>query len=305
MEKIRSNRKKVSWRNKKAMIFYICIVAIPFINFILFQVFQYVNTFILAFQVYDPGTASFHFTSDFFFNFRSFFEEFFGQSGFAIGIRNSILFSIGQFMMIPISLLVSYYIWKKMPANRFFQTMLMMPGMISGMVWTVIYKYFMDRAIPELFNLPFGPMSAPATQFIAAVIYCYWLAVAGNMLIYTGTMSGISNELLDAGKVDGLRSIGEFWHIVLPSIYPVLLVFIITAIPGIFSGTANVYEFYGQSADPSAYTIGYIMFVKAVGIAGESQWPSNAVGSLFFTAIAAPLTFLARWALVKFGPKEY
>lgn len=107
-----------------------------------------------------------------------------------------------------------YYIWKKMPANRFFQTMLMMPGMISGMVWTVIYKYFMDRAIPELLNLPFGPMSAPATQFITAVIYCYWLAVAGNMLIYTGTMSGISNELLDAGKVDGLRSIGEFWHIV-------------------------------------------------------------------------------------------
>ena len=47
------------------------------------------------------------------------------------------------------------------------------------------------------------------------------------------------------------------------------------------------------------------MFVKAVGIAGESQCPSNAVGSLFFTAIAAPLTFLARWALVKFGPKEY
>lgn len=286
--------------------FYVSIVALPFFNYVLLNFIPgYFYIFVFATQKYQYEAAKYVFQRDIFYNFRWFLDEFFNTPGFAKGIANSfLLYGIGWLTM-PISLFVSYYITKKMPGAKVFKVILMMPGMISGMVWVLLYKYFVERAMPLMFGWPMGLLSNVSTQLAALIAYGLWLGLAGNMLLYTGILSGVSDAQTDAGKVDGLGVVGEFWHISMPTLYPVWMVGVIGGIAGFFSSSPGTFEFFGFYADKSLYTIGYLMFTRVMSSgSGVANYGFNAAGSILFSLVVMPITLTGKWALERYGPSE-
>ena len=143
------------------------------------------------------------------------------------------------------------------------------------------------------------------TQFITIALFNIWMGFGGSVLLYSSAMGAISPSVIDAAQVDGASAVREFISIILPSIYPTFSTFVVTGIAGIFINQANIFSFYANAADPSSYTIGYYLFNQIVGKAsGYSTYPYAAAAGLVFTAIAAPLTLIVKWALEKFGPSE-
>ena len=297
--------KKRSSARKKEMWFYIAIVGVPFFLYLLLQVFPgYLYIFIFSIQKYDQTTGKYIFQSDVFYNFRCFFDELLKTTTWSQAAKNSLIqYGLGWLMM-PLSLFVSFFIARKMPGSNFFKAILMMPGMLSGMIWVLLYKNFMDRALVELFDLPYGPLSNIDQQFGALLVYSLWLGVAGNMLLYTGVLSGTSPELIEAGRSDGLGTLGEFWHIALPQLYPVWIVGVIGGIAGFFNSSPSTFEFYGLHANANTHTIGYLMFCKVMGNSDTSGYAFNAAGSIIFSLVVMPVTLFGKWALERYGPSE-
>ena len=287
------------------LIFYVSLVALPFIMFVLMSVIPgYLYIFIFATQKYDPYTGTYYFQSDLLYNFRWFLQELLKTTAWGIAAKNSlILWAIGWAMM-PLSLFVSFFVAKKMPGAGAYKAILLMPGMLSGMIWVLLYKNFLERALVQLFDLPYGPMSNINQQFPAMVVYGVWMGLAGSMLIYSGVLSGVSPELIDAGRVDGLNLVGEFWHISLPHLYPVWMVNLIGMLPGFLTASGSTFEFYGLDANQNNYTIGFLMFQKVMGGKGGSYYGFNAAGSILFSLIAMPITIVGKWALERYGPSE-
>ena len=101
--------------------------------------------------------------------------------------------------------------------------------------------------------------------------------------------------------LDGANLFEELIYIVLPLIYPTFVTFIVVGVGGIFTGQMALYSFFGPEADQSVQTFGYYLF-KRTKMAGDSDYPFLSAMGLLMTCIAAPLTFLVKWLLEKFGP---
>lgn len=301
----KKSRKKMSTARKAEMGFYISIVTLPFIMFILMSVIPgYFYIFIFVIQKYDPYTGNLYFQPDIFYNIREFLHTLLQQPDWAIGALNSFKLWLISWTLMPVSLFTSFYVAKKMPASRFFRFILMMPGMLSGMIWVLLYKNFADFALVDLFNLPYGALSDIDQQFTAVVIYGIWMSIPSSLLVYSGVLSGVSSELIDAGRVDGLNLVGEFWHISLPHLYPVWMVSLIGMLTGFLTASGSVFEFYGLNANRNNYTIGFLMFQKVMSNNGVAYYGFNAAGSIVFSFVGLPITLIGKWALERYGPSE-
>ena len=80
------------------------------------------------------------------------------------------------------------------------------------------------------------------------------------MLMYSGAMSGVSDSVIEAAKLDGITPIREFFYIIVPLIYPTLVTFLVVEVAGIFTNQMNLYNFYGLKAEYSLYTFGYFLY---------------------------------------------
>lgn len=287
-------------------LFYISVVAIPVINFIVLQFYvNYIDVFLFSIKKYDYSTATYRFTSDVFYNFRNFFHEITTDPRWKSALWVTFKgYLVGWIVDIPISIVIPYFICKKYFGSKFFKFILMMPQMISSMVWTLIYLNFTENALVVLFNWEMGPISNPSTRWITMQIKSTWIGVAGSMLMYTGIFSGVSDAVIDAGKIDGLKPFGELWHVYMPTLYPIFSVGVVGGIAGLFAGYAGTLELFGYDASQEVAGVGYLLFIRIMKGGGVDSYGFNAAGSIFFTLVVLPVAMFVKWLLGRVGPTE-
>lgn len=303
MSKIISKRemKKVIKKNNPArtkdFLFCMSILFLPIVNFFVFNLGNYVSMFTLAFRptVEVEGAGVFS-------NFVSFGQKFFNDPDLGVATKNSAFLYVLGWVLTPLPLLTSYYIFRKFPGSKYFQLMLMLPGMVAGMVWIMVFKYFMDLVLPGMMGWHEGLLTNPDTKFLSLVIYSVWFTLSGGLLIYTGTMSSVSTSVLEAGRLDGMNRLREFWHLLMPAIYPIFVINTVSGLIGFFSASASAFEFYGLSAPTSTTTIGYIMFTSVKG--ASADYGFNASGSILFSLVVAPLALIVKHLMEKYGPRD-
>lgn len=298
-------------KNLSRNIFLFCVLVVPISNFIIYYVIVNFNSILMAFQKFDLKTGKYVFLTSkdggFFANFQAFINDLKGNYVMSYATRNSfMLYFIGLFISMPIHIFTSFFIYKKIPGSGFFKVMLYLPQILSGIVMTIIFRYFADQAIPEIIKqmgYPKPNLFSPTNAFRTIIIYNLWFGMGGGLIIYTGAMSRIPDEIVEYGMLEGLTMSKEFFYVTLPLIFPTLSVYYITGISGLFTNQGNIYTFYGENAEADLYTFGYYLFVQVIGNnATLAKYPYASAAGLFFTFIAAPLTLLVKYLLEKYGP---
>lgn len=294
-------KKKAGATMRRRNLFIASVITIPVINFLLFNIGNIVNMVVLAFEGYTPETGVY------WNNFQNFADVFKDctEPIMLTSLKNSLLFYAIGLIMLLVSLVISFYIYKKMPFAGFFRVLFVMPGMVTGMVWVRLFKYFIQSAVPEIFGLEYGWLTTTETIMPTLIGYGVWMGLAGNMIIFVGCMTGIDEELVEAGKVDGNSLLGEFWHIVLPQVYPIVQVTLVSGVIGIFMSGPPLFDFYNVYAHESLYTINYFLQVKVLSPgASTGEYAYSSAASVLLTVIVAPITFLVKWLTTKYGPSE-
>ena len=300
--------KKVLKKRQKDMIFVACLVILPLIHYAIFYVYVNINSIVIAFQQYDVASDSYSWNN--FDNFTRLYREFVREGYLLTSLRNSLLYyAINTAIGTTACLLFSYYIFKKRFASKLFKTMLFMPSIISAIALTLLYKYFVEYASPQIFNEAFGveipPLSSTKSTKLATVIfYGIWMGFGTSLLMYSGAMGNISDSVMEASQIDGANEFRQFFNIVLPLIYPTITTFLVNGVAVIFSSDMHLYAFYGMETEKYVYTFGYYLLylVKKAGGSPTGYGYPAAVG-LILTMVSVPLTFAFRWMLNKFGPK--
>lgn len=304
MENANIKRKSHAQTQKKRDVVFIwSIITLPLISWLLFYVYLNFNMVLLAFQEYDVNALTYKFSG--FTQFGRFLKDLFSEPILGGAAKNSlIVYGIGWLQM-PLTILVSFCIYKKIYGASIFRVILFLPSIISGIVWVLVYKYIIEYAFPIVFTgIEMSLLVDSATNFGTIIAYGIWLGFAGNMVLYTGAMSRVPVSLVEYGKLDGLSGIKEFWYLTLPLIFPTVAVFITTGVVGIFSNSLNLYSFYGSGAPAETYTFGYYFFIMVFGNKSSvAEYPYASAAGLMFTLIAAPLTLGMRWFLNKITPE--
>lgn len=302
----------ISLKQRNRMIFYVAVMALPVIQVCIFYVYMHVNSILLAFRDYDAVSSSFTWIG--FENFKDVFSLLFSESFLSTTVLNSvILYLCTLFVGITFALVFSNYIYKKMAGAGLFKVVLFLPQIVSMVVMVILFRYFVERAIPVIINEITGDvigslLTTESVNFWIVLGYTLLVGFGTQVLLYTGAMSGISQEMVDAAKVDGFTPLKEFIYITIPSIYNTLVTFIVVGIAAIATNQMNLYSFYGTGAPVNGQTLGYYLFMN-IKTADESaspytEYPYLSAFGVVLTVFVVPLTLIIRKLLEKFGPSN-
>ena len=307
---IRRKRKSRIFKSKWDWIFYIGLLIIPITQVVIFYFVVNINSILLAFKQYDGASGQFMWSIE---TLKQMFTTLHTDKGMTFRLVNSvIMYVVSMVVVLPLSLLFSFYIYKKKPANKFFRTMLFLPSVVSPIVLSMLFGYFVDRAIPEIMLKWFGKevdglLAGLDTQFSTVIVYNALLGFGVQVLMYANAMSGINDSTVEAARLDGANSMQEFWHISLPSIFPTLTTFVVVGVAGLFTNQLNLLGFFNTSANVETQSIGYYLAAEILNASkvqgGVARYPLLSAFGLLSTAIAVPLTFLVKFLMERFGPR--
>lgn len=305
-------KKKITKSLVKDILFYASILAWPVFQFSIMWLGVNINQIALAFKGYvlvDKEQMLFDYEIVWFQNFKNVFSDLVGDGGILlIALKNSMLmYFMNLLICMPLSILISYYIFKKFPGAGAFKVILHIPSFISALVLALIFKIIADRGYTELMYRLTGVekvgLFARSDAYPTLVLYTLYWGLATNILMYVGGMGSIDESLFEAAKLDGAGTMQEFLHIILPGIYPTLQTFLITGAAGILTAGPGLFEFYDVYAPKEYWTFGYYLTRGIRMIKNDlAEYPYYSAFSIMLTLVAVPIVFGMRKLTDKLDP---
>ena len=291
-------RKKI---NKGQLIFYICMMTIPIIFGVFYDVYLKLSTFNFMFKAEDQTSFGF-----FYINWA--FEELLTSGS---DMQRALkfffqIFLIYNFICMPTQVIMSYFFTKKIPGTMFFRILFYTPTLISGVVTTLVFGLMMDGdfgVVPPLLeklgmSIPLeGLMYSSKTAFTSLMGYEIWISFGVSTLIYTAAINKIPQDLFEVGRLDGAGMLHELLYIVFPMISPILSV-------GFLQNTTTGFNIYTELlllTDPTQSGLTTVSYMINEGAKARKYCNSAAIGFVF-TLIAIPVISGMRKAFDKLLP---
>ena len=295
-------------KRRNQLIFYWSLMALPVLQYCIFYIGVNFNSILLAFKQYRVTDGVIYYDWGGTVQFELFFENFAHGTALKQMLENSLVFYFfGLLITMPVSLVFSFYIYKKFIGSEFFRVVLFLPSIISAVVNVFMYQFLLDVAIPEMlwswFHIDTMPITGEANmRMTVTLIYNFLMAFGTNILMYSSAMSRIPESVVEYAAIDGVSPVREFFSITVPLIFDTISTFIVVGVAGIFTNQAHVYALYANNAGMEVQTFGYHLFTLInLGDSVENYCYAAAMG-LTFTIIVFPLTMLLQKLLDKINP---
>lgn len=291
-----TKRKFFTKRRINRALFMAAMMGPAIVGFLIFYVYVNFDSLIMAFQVNTGDSIRFGFD-----NFAYFLRELsVPGSVFAEAIVNTLIFFVLGFVVMLLSLVVGYFIYKKIVGYKFFRFVFYLPCIIMGTATASLFSFVIARAGPigDLLRaagseIPDLLAEAPHANWML-ILYQLLFTLGGNMILFLGSMTNISPEIFEAAKLDGVSWVRELFQIIVPLIWPTLSVMILQAIVGLTQASGPVFLLTEGAA--GTYTINYWLYEQLLN--GRNLEVSAAIGWLC-TAITFPIALIAKHYLDK------
>lgn len=291
-----TKRKFFTKRRINRALFMVAMMGPAIVGFLIFYVYVNFDSLIMAFQVNTGDSIRFGFD-----NFAYFLRELsVPGSVFTEAIVNTLIFFALGFVVMLLSLVVGYFIYKKIVGYKFFRFVFYLPCIIMGTATASLFSFVIARAGPigDILRAAGGDIpdllaEAPHANWML-ILYQLLFTLGGNMILFLGSMTNISPEIFEAAKLDGVSWVRELFQIIVPLIWPTLSVMILQAIVGLTQASGPVFLLTEGAA--GTYTINYWLYEQLLN--GRNLEVSAAIGWLC-TAITFPIALIAKHYLDK------
>lgn len=296
---IKTNKRKESY-------FCLCITIIFILQWLVFWFLGNINSIRLAFTRFNVVTEKHELLpSDIFFqNFSNFITDVFSSDGGQYVINGAIMHIISSFVCLPISYMVAFIIYKKLPMSGFFKVVLYLPAILSSMVTVLLFKHFIEGFVDGLWvkflgkPLPFVFID-PRYDWAMVILYIIFFGVPGSLLINLGTMSRVPQELIEYGELEGASLFKEFCLITVPMVFPVLQVQCLGLFVGFFTTQGPLYTLYGEIAPDNIQTFSYYIFTSVYagrgGVRPELMYGYSSASNLLIGLFSIPIVQFTKW----------
>ena len=305
-------RRTKSRKSLNEKVFILVMLAIPDLHFLVFFVYINIDTVVLTFQE-KTLQGDYVFLSQPFRNYTEFFSTAFkSYSVFPKAVRNSIIFFLlNDVVIVPVSVVLTYFLYKKMPLANVFRIIFYLPSIISVVVLTMLYRFMFDSSIGLIDSalnalglghlIPqHGWMGTKESALGLVIVYCIWSGLGGNVVLLTGAMKRVPVEIIESGKLDGVGMFRELWSIIIPLIGTTLATLFML-------GTTVIFTFFLQpklltngGPNGETYTIAMYIVDNVKGDIGDLT--KGATVGVICAIVGTPLVILTRKLLDKVFP---
>lgn len=234
--------KNRTFKSKTRTLFILFCITIPIAHWLIFYVYVNFNSITMAFLDRN-GALSLA-------NFSRFFSEITTQSSeLKLAFQNTLITFILLLITFPFKILVSYFIYKKIPGHKFFRNVFFLPAIIFPVAISLIFIRMVGtdgtiaQTVGSLMGLSYVPELLADSRFanITVLLNMLWLAFPGDLIIWGGTFARIPDDVYEAGKIDGVGWFREFTHLTVPLVWPTVSLQMILLFCGFFAASGNVF----------------------------------------------------------------
>lgn len=297
-------------KGKKELLFIWGMLALPLVQWLIFWLGINVDFIRLAFL--DARTDAVTFS-----NFVTFWDELTSPYGsIKVAFNNTLKYFATTMLIInPLSLIIAYFIYKRIWGYKIFRIVFYLPAIISIVVMVESFRQIIrPEGIVDVFlHLfggsipPVGWLGSPDYATNTILFYTVWTGFGGNMLLFMGAMIRVPTEMLEASKLDGCSALREFFVMIIPMIVPTIATLVVISCTNIISSTGPILLF--TNGDYSTTTISFWIFEKIYGggVSGGLSSNYNIVSctGLCFTLVSLPIILLVRYLMDKIPVVEY
>lgn len=291
-------------------IFIFCMVIVTILNFSVFYVAVNIKSLSLAFHEF-VGNDQYIIST---YQFQKFFSDVkLGLDGQIIpAFLNTMMYFWSDLLIsLPLSFIISYFLFKKVFGYKFFRLIFFLPSILSSVVLVVIYKNILSQGSSLDFLLQDYLHLAPFKNFFETsadmnkmiLIFQIWTSFGTNVILYQGAMKRVPDTVLEAAKLDGANLSTELFNIITPLVWPTVMTTITIAFSAFFVASGPIMLF-NSGRDTNTYTLSFWLYWLVAG--NNNSYEYAAAGSIIITILACPIAFTARGLLGKlFEPVEY
>lgn len=283
----------------KKYIFVFAMLIIPLIHFAFFYFYINGSSFLISFQSprYDgSGIVDWGFD-----NYKLFFDSLKqANSGIWEALLNTLTwFFVSNFVNLPLSLLICYFIFKRIRHYHFFRTVIYLPCIIMGTILVTIFKYMVGTGGPlfaffDLIDKDYIYFFRTSEYAMKGMLfYTISMGLGGNFILLGGAMNAIGEDVIDAGKIDGAGPFRELLSIVIPAIWPTLGTMLLLSSTGILGASGPILLF--TQGEFGTNTLSYWIYDMTIasGGSGANQEYAATVGMLM-TVVTLPIVFTVK-----------
>ncbi len=274
---------------KQRVLFILFGITVPIINWLIFYMYTNFASITMAFTD-SYGAISFD-------NFFRFFKEFqMETSDIRIAFKNTMLTFIIGVLVFPFKILVSYFIYKKIPFAKFYRIVFFLPTIIFSVAISMVFVQIVGvegiiaKTIQEWLHLEYTPELLADSNYanITVIGQLLWLTFPGDLIIWGGTFARIPEEVLESGRIDGVTWWSEFTKIIVPMVWPTVALQTVLLFCAIFSASGNV--FLLTEGNYGTMTISAWMYLTLYRNSG-SMYTSNVYN--YMSAVGLIITIVA------------
>ena len=138
--------------------------------------------------------------------------------------------------------------------------------------------------------------------FSTLIFYNIYTGLTGFLLYWLAAYARLPEEIMEAGRIDGLTSLGEFWHIAIPLILPFYATMAMLSVTGILDAGGAALLLTGGAY--GTYDISFYLYKYTVSGTLNDQGISGAVG-LIKGAMVLPIALIVNRLVNKVETVEY
>lgn len=163
------------------------------------------------------------------------YKEIFSEALFFKIFWNTVVFAISTSVLgVIIPLILACILNSKIRGAEFYKTAYFLPFITPMIVIGVVWEWIFDPNIGllnHILHLHINWLYDTHFAMPALIIVSVWKLIGYNMVIFLSSLSGISQSMFEAAKIDGATPFQTFKNVTIPLLSPsIFFVVIITAI---------------------------------------------------------------------------
>lgn len=293
------NRSRISFNSMlwKKHAFIIAMLAIPLVHFAFFYIYVNINAFVISFEV--PRLDGSGLVDRSFDNYITVLEQFkHADSTIVEVLKNTGMWFVTlNFILMPLSLVICYFIYKQILHYKFFRAIIYLPCIISGTITAALFRYMVGTGGPlfalfDLLGKDYVYIFTDSTYANAGMLfYVLTTGLGGNFILFGGAMNAIPVEQIEAGKLDGCSPWRELVSIIIPNIWPTLSTILLVSFTGILASSGPILLFTRGAYKTN--TLSYWIYDLTLEGTNGSSGLAAAVGMLM-TIVTLPIVFITK-----------
>lgn len=172
------------------------------------------------------------------------YAQLFTRKEYLTVFKTSLYYLFGSFIQIIIALYFAVVLTGKIKGKNFFKGVIFFPYLINGVAIGFIFMYFfreggtLDTLLLALgvdeSKIPLWLGNSSIINFSLAGV-SVWRYLGQNMVIFSGAIMSINQELYETAALDGASKWKQFVYITFPGIKPIISLSLILAVKGAIS----------------------------------------------------------------------